>query len=139
MRLREFLNRLNEDAGGDGDAGHESQGGRSSNRRAPLDNYAKAAIPGLTTVPDWPGHYYSMYRMGIHLASSPVNPDTKEGPFSNDMVFSTYTNAEEDMIKHSAKKLGVKLKTLSSQKSTEANDTNVSSPIAKVKRNKHGI
>lgn len=143
MRLREFLRNLNENAEGISSSGDGSlDTGAQSKRvgtRKPVHDHHEAAIPGLTTIPDWPGHYYSMYRLGVHLAGSPHNPNEHQGPFANEMVFTTFTDVEEEMIKHSAKEMKVKLKTLSSKKSSETDDTHTTSPIAKVKRNKYGI
>ena len=142
MRLREFFNKLNEDAatdvpGTDGSGTHP--GSKSRTHRGKIHHHHATAIPGLTTIPDWPGQYYNMYRMGVHLAGSPENPNDDHGPFANEMVFTTFTDVEEDMIKHSAKELGVKLNVLSSMDSVETDGTNTTSPISKPKRNKYGI
>ena len=142
MRLREFLKNLNENAEAGGtDSGSVDTGAQSkkSGVRGKIHDHHEASIPGVKTIPDWPGHYYSMYRLGVHLAGSPHNPNEHQGPFSNEMTFTTYTDVEEEMIKHSAKEMKVKLKTLSSKKSLEPDDTQTASPIAKVKRNRYGI
>lgn len=147
MRLRELFKRLDESDAGNGatvdstpgDNGSSTQGGTKRGTRGTLHHHHATAIPGLTTVPDWPGQYYNMYRMGVHMAGSPENPSSDEGVFANEMVFTTYTDGEAEILKHSAKELGVKLKVLSSRDSVETDFTNVNSPVASVKRNKYGI
>jgi hypothetical protein len=146
MRLREFLNKLNEDGSAGisssaDDTGSVDTGAQSGKKkgRGKVHSHHAAAIKGLTTIPDWPGYYYNMYRLGVHLAGSPENPNEEKGAFANEMVFTTYTDVEEKMLKHSAKEMGVNLLTLSSNKSKETDDTNKSSPVAKRKPNKYGI
>jgi len=146
MRLREFFNKLNEGSDGistsdsDVDGSGTAQGGKKRSKgRGKIHDHHQAAIPGLTTIPDWPGMYYNMYRLGVHLAGSPENPNDNAGPFRNEMTFTTYTDIEEEMVKHSAKEMGVKLNVLSSKDSIETADTNTTSPVATPKRNKYGI
>jgi len=149
MRLREFFTKLNEDSTGAYDASDDSSSGgqatqgdtkkRSSGTRGSVHPHHSSAIKGMQTIPDWPGIYYKMYRLGVHLAGSPDNPPDHEGAFSNEMMFTTYTEEEQDMLNHSAKEMGVKLKALSSNKSREPEETNTTSPINKPKRNKYGV
>ena len=145
MRAKEFLRRLNESdggAGGDtnpGDDGSSTQGSQKKGSRGQLHHHHSTAIPGLTTISDWPGWYYNMYRLGVHLAGSPNNPPAEEGAFANEMTFVTLTDAEEEMIKHSAKEMGVKLNVMSGRESIETDNTNTKSTVAKIKKNKYGI
>lgn len=144
MRLREFFTKLNEDSGVESAAdevqGTSTQGDKKQRSgRGKVHDHHSSAIKGLQTIPDWPGQYYNMYRMGVHMAGSPENPSDDHGAFSNEMVFTTYTDIEQDMINHSAKQLGVKLKALSSNKSSEPEETNVQSPVAKRRPNQYGV
>jgi len=139
MRLREFFSKLNEDSDAPGSDGSSTQPGGKSGNRGKLHHHHATAIPGMSTIPDWPGQYYNMYRLGVHLAGSPENPNDKKGPFANEMVFTTYTDEEAEILKHSAKEMGVKIKPLSSKDSVETDGVNTTSPVAKVKRNKYGI
>ena len=93
----------------------------------------------MTTITDWPGWYYNMYRMGVHLAGSPDNPPAEKGAFANEMTFVTFTPEEEEMLKHSSKEMGVKLNVMSGKESIETDFTNKTSPVAKPKKNKYGI
>lgn len=144
MRLREVFQKLNENAGisaSADDVGNTDTGAQSKphGKRGKVHDHHEAAIKGLKTIPDWPGYYYNMYRLGVHLAGSPENPNDDVGPFRNEMTFTTYTDVEEKMLNHSAKEMGVKLKALSSNKSSEPDDTNTASPVATRKRNKYGV
>lgn len=141
MRLREFFNKLNESDDMPGDDGSSTQPDRkrSGSHRGQVHDHHSSAIKGMQTITDWPGMYYKMYRMGVHLAGSPENPPDHEGAFSNEMMFTTYTAEEQEMLDHSAKEMGVNLKSLSSDKSKEPDETNTVSPIAKPKRNKYGV
>jgi len=142
MRLREVFSKLYEDSGSDSSSDSSTDvknTGSVKGKRGSIHDHHEAAIPGLKTVPDWPGWYYPMYRMGIHLAGSPNNQPNEAGPFKNEMVFTTFTDAEEKMLKHSAKEMGVKLKTISGNKSKEPTDTNTASPVANTKRNRFGV
>ena len=144
MRLREFFTKLNEDAGVDSvdDAvqGTSTQGDtKKRSGRGKVHDHHAAAIKGLQTIPEWPGQYYNMYRLGVHMAGSPENPSDDHGAFSNEMVMTAYTDVEQDMINHSAKELGVKIKALSSDKSQEPEETNTVSPIAKRRPNQYGV
>jgi hypothetical protein len=147
MRAREFLRVINEDTGGDqgssdspGSDGASTQGDSTAHSaRGKVHHYHDTAIPGLTSIPDWPSQYYNMYRMGVHMAGSPENPSNDHGVFSNEMVMTAYTDGEADIINHSAKELGVKLKALSSKHSVETDHTNTVSTVAKPKRNQYGV
>jgi len=96
-------------------------------------------IPSLSTVPDLPGMYYGMYRMGVHMAGSPENASQQHGPTANFMVTTAYTDEDAKIINHSAKSMGMKVKAITSKGSKEPNGTNTNSTVAKPKRNKYGV
>jgi hypothetical protein len=138
MKLRELF--LKEDTGDD--TGFDSgthPGHKHNGKRDAINPDHEAAIPGLVTIPDWPGQYYNMYRLGVHMAGSPHNPSEHEGVANNEMVITQYTDVDTEIINHSAKALGVKVKALTKKGSVEPKGINVASPVAKPKRNKYGI
>ena len=96
-------------------------------------------IPSLSTVPELAGMYYGMYRMGVHMAGSPENDPHEHGPTANHMVTAAYTDEEADIINHSAKSMGMKVKAVTSKGSKEAPGTNTKSTVATPKRNKYGV
>lgn len=131
MRVTEILNEA-------GDADNNSPG-KLKGKRAKLHPNHDAAIPSMRTLPDMAGMYYSMYRFGTHMAGSPDNPNHKEGPTANEMVTTAYTDADADIVNHTAKAMGMKIKGISSKGSKEVKDTNSVSTVAKIKRNKYGV
>ena len=96
-------------------------------------------IPSLSTVPELAGAYYGMYRFGVHMAGSPTNAPHEHGPTANHMVTAAYTDAEADIINHSAKSMKMKVKAVTSKGSKEVPGTNVKSTVATPKKNKYGI
>lgn len=96
-------------------------------------------IPSLSTIPDLPGMYYGMYRLGVHMAGSPENDLHKHGPTANFMVTAAYTDEDAAIVNHSAKSMGMKVKAVTSKGSHEAPGTNTKSAVATPKKNKYGI
>ena len=138
MRAKEFVI-LKEDDGGVTDATGTHPGHVHNGKRNKIHDYHSTAIPGMVSIPDWPGHYYDMYRLGVHMAGSPHNDLEHQGFAANEMVLTQFTDVDTDMINHSAKALGVKLKAITKKGSQEVKDTNTTSTVAKPKRNKYGI
>jgi hypothetical protein len=138
MRAKEFVILKEDDSGVvDGSGTHPGQVHNGKRNKIHADH--EAAIPGMVSIPDWPGHYYDMYRLGVHMAGSPHNKSEHQGFSSNEMVMTQFTDVDTDMINHSAKAMGVKVKAISSQGSREPKETNKISTVAKPKRNKYGI
>jgi hypothetical protein len=138
MRAKEFVI-LKEDDGGVSDANGTHPGHVHNGKRNKIHPNHEAAIPGMVTIPDWPGHYYDMYRLGVHMAGSPHNKSEHQGFAANEMVLTQFTDVDTEMINHSAKALGVKLKAITKKGSNETPETNTTSTVAKPKRNKYGI
>lgn len=125
MRAKEFIREEAEAV----DAG-TSIGTGSVKSKTKLNKIHHDAIPGLKTAKDLPSHYYDMYRLGVHMAGSPA--DQKMDPRSavaNQMAMLAYTPAEAEIIKKSAKEMGINLSTLSDAPSSELSDTNTKSPV----------
>jgi hypothetical protein len=129
MRLRELLE--NSDASG--------TGGKTKGKTT-VDKSHKDAIPGLKRHKDTGSHYYDMYRMGVHMAGSPGNQDA-DAALSTGNEFATiaYTDADEEIIKKSAKAMGWKGRPMTSKGSKESSDIHKQSVIPAKKTNKYGV
>jgi len=81
---------------------------------------------------------YMTYRFGMGMADhTTFHPN---GPAKNSAVIVQYSDAEEEIVKATEKKLGKFGKQkLADRGSDEAPGTNTQSPVAKRKKNKHGI
>ena len=105
-----------------------------------VHNHYSAAIKGFQT---YPGKhtYYDMYRFGVDMAGSPDDTTDFEqaSPVANQLATLAYTDADQQIINKSSKKMGMKGKQLTSKDSIEHNDVHSVSPVAKIKRNKYGI
>lgn len=139
MRAKEFIILREADDTGVADGSGTHPGHKHHGKRDQINLDHKDAIPGLATIPDWPGQYYNMYRLGVHMAGSPHNKSEHHGMASNEMVLTQYTDVDSEMINHSAKELGVKIKALSPKGSSEPKGTNTKSTTATPKKNKYGV
>jgi hypothetical protein len=131
---------LNEDAGGDDNSSSPNQGNKGGKRGQMHSNHT-SAIKGMTTYPEYPGYYYNMYRFGVNMAGN-LHPDhdmSQHGANANDMITLAYSEADKEIIEKSMQNMGVKGKVITSDESSEPEDTNTASPIANKKRNKYGV
>jgi hypothetical protein len=139
MRAKEFV--LKEDSGGD--TGIDAYGGggeKNGGSKGNLHPHHKAAIKGWNTIPELPGWYYNMYRLGVHMAGSPEDQEMpKQSASANQMSLYAYTDAEQKIIDKSKKELGYKGNKLTSNRSEEPADTQKISPVAKPRKNQYGI
>ena len=102
---------------------------------------AKNALPNLQSFPhlDNNANPYLAYRFGIELAGAPdVDADQRAGTGS-DFVTIGYSDADDEIIAHAAKKFGLKRKTHGGKGSKELDSASTASPVAKPKRNKYGV
>ena len=91
---------------------------------------ARAAMPNATVWPELDNSSpYHAFRFGVALAGSPDKVYPKDGPTGQKMVTVAYTQAEQDILKHTAKKMGFKPKHISKPPSEETGDVNKSSPV----------
>ena len=111
----------------------------------PIHGHHKAAIKNATTFPSMnqsTGSAYMGYRMGVALAGAPDYP-TKQAAdnwIGGDPLLSPYTDEENEMINAAAKQVGGgKRQTWSNNRSLETADTNKTSAVAKIKKNKYGV
>ena len=138
MRAKEFII-LKEDDSGTVDGTGNHPGHVHNGKRNKIHDHHEAVIPGMVSIPDWPGHYYDMYRLGVHMAGSPHNASEHQGYAANEMVLTQFTEVDTDMINHSAKALGVKLKAITKKGSQEPKETNTTSIVAQKKKNRYGV
>jgi hypothetical protein len=107
--------------------------------------HQKAAIRNATTYPQQnmsTGSSYLNYRMGIALAGAPDYPTKQSADnwIGGDPLFAPYSDEENDMLDAAAKQVGGgKRQTWSNDRSLETADTNKTSAVAKIKKNKYGI
>jgi hypothetical protein len=97
-----------------------------------LDPVYQASLNGAMTFPSM-DQYYEMYRFSVLTASSDAS-----GGFAVDAtnvlrdhpMTAAYSEAEQEMIKQSAKKLGKEVKELTRPGTSEPDDTHKESPVA---------
>jgi len=98
-----------------------------------LDNFsdsARAAMPNATVWPELDNSSpYHAFRFGVALAGSPDKIYPKDGPTGQKMVTVAYTQAEQDILKHTGKKMGFKGKHISNPPSEETTDVSSISPV----------
>lgn len=106
-----------------------------------LKQSAKRALPGLKLWPDLDNGNvpYLQYRFGIALAGSPDLSTPPVGPVAGQLVTTSYTDAEEEIIAGAAKEMGVKPVKKTDMKSNELENVNKVSPVAPKKKNKYGV
>jgi hypothetical protein len=132
MRAHQFVK--------EGSAGKVGKGGTT-----PIDNEKKSAMRNATTIPGLnmsTGSMYKNYRMGIALAGAPDYPTkmAADNWIGGDPLISSYTQEEYDMVKAAALQVGAgTIENWTGKRSEEMADTNKTSAVAKVKRNKYGI
>jgi len=79
---------------------------------------------------------YQVYRFGIAMANHEQPP---YGPAGQHAVISAYTPEEEEIIRAAEKHTGHRGRLLADRGSKEPRTTETQSPVAKLKRNRHGV
>jgi len=88
--------------------------------------------------PTMPGNNaYLAYRFGLSMANHKIKH--KEGPVGQHAVIVAYTPEEEEIIRAGERATGHKKKLAADRGSSEPNDTNLVSPVAKPRRNRWGV
>lgn len=80
---------------------------------------------------------YAVYRFGMAMADHTIN--YADGPTSNSAVIVAYTPEEEEIIKGGSRQTGHKGKIVAARGSNEPQSTDTQSPVARPKRNRHGV
>lgn len=100
-----------------------------------LDPAQSSAIKGAISMPDISqnkqgGSPYAQWRFGIAMAGSPDYPTPPAGATAGDPLLATYTDVELEIINKAAKMIGAgEVKQITSNRSEEAQGTNISSPV----------
>ena len=88
--------------------------------------------------PDYPSSSpYKIYRFSTQMADHTTNQTY--GAAANLGVTVAYSDADEEIIQATEKRLGTRSERLSTDKSHEMPDTNKKSPVAQKKKNKYGV
>jgi len=98
---------------------------------------AKSALNKLVTMPDMDG-FYEYYRFMNMTAGEPDQKVPATGKLRDNPAALPYTEIEMDMVTKSAKRMGKTVMPLT-PKGHQEPGANVKSPVATIKRNKHGI
>lgn len=100
-----------------------------------MDKSAVSAIKGAISMPDISlnkqgGSPYAQWRFGIAMAGAPDYPTSPSGATAGDPLLATYTDADLAIINSAAKMVGAgEIVKLTDNRSTEAPNTNKSSPV----------
>lgn len=101
-----------------------------------LPRTTASAMKGAISMPDISqvkqgGSPYAQWRFGIAMAGSPDFPTEPAGAFAGDPLLATYTDVDLEIINKAAQMIGAgEVKKLTDNRSTEADDTNVASPVS---------
>lgn len=97
-----------------------------------------STMPLSKHYPDMPSSDpYLAYRFGVAMADHTIN--YVEGPSAQHAVVVAYTPEEEQIIQGGERQTGHRGLTLTDRGSNEPNSTNVTSPVAKSRRNRYGV
>lgn len=112
-----------------------------SAKKKKLRKSARAAIPGMRTIPALNNNNdpYLAYRFGVALATSPDGDMDKETDIGSNFTMIDYSEADGNIRNHAEKVMGVKSKKETSNGSSELDVINKTSPVAKKKTNKYGV
>jgi hypothetical protein len=80
---------------------------------------------------------YAVYRFGMAMADHTIN--YANGPTGNSAVIVAYTPEEEEIIRGGTRQTGHKGKIVADKGSNEPQSTDTHSPVARPKRNRHGV
>lgn len=134
MKVREII------AENTSGAGYKTKG-----KMKPMDPTTKAAMMNGSTLPGLNqahGSAYTGYRFGLALAGAPNYPTKMDADswLGGDPLISTYTPEEFEMVKAAALQVGAgTIENWTGDRSKEMADTQKTSPVAKIKKNKYGV
>ncbi len=97
-----------------------------------------STMPTTFTYPEMPSaDPYKVYRFAMAMANHELKH--LEGPTSRNAVIVAYSKGEEEIIKAAEKRTGHKSEMVADRKSHEPDNTNITSPVAKPKKNRYGV
>ena len=134
MKIKEIIS--------ESETGNTDASGRAGKigKSGKMHDHFKSSIKGMHTYPG-PHTYYDMYRFGVDMAGSPDDEHNYDpaSPVANQLVTLSYSDEDQKIIDKSKKKMGLTSKQLTPNDSKEPSNTNNTSPVANVKRNKYGV
>lgn len=97
----------------------------------------KATTQSVSNISSYPyldnnNHPYLAYRFGVALAKSPNDLNNQEGPIGSEFTTIGYSDADNEIINHARKEFGITQRVHSTKGSVELDNTNTTSPVAKV-------
>jgi hypothetical protein len=99
---------------------------------------AKSALNGMVTMPDMDG-FYEFYRFMTMTAGEPDYKIPPAGKLRDKPTSLPYTDVEMAMVTKSAGRMGKTVVRLTPKGNQEPKDNHIMSPVASIKRNKHGV
>ena len=108
-----------------------------SEDRNNLPPNAKTAMNRMVVMPDM-DMFYEYYRFMTMTAGEPEEKIPATGVLRDSPAALPYSEAEMTMINNAAKRMGRTVKDIS-KKGGESKETNNTSPVASIKKNKHGV
>ena len=103
-------------------------------------SFSKRKSGPMTTTYDFPtmpsSDAYQAYRFGVAMANHKEPP---YGPTEQHAVISAYTPEDEEIIHAAERATGHKGRLVADQGSDEPQSTDTRSPVARPKRNRHGV
>jgi hypothetical protein len=108
---------------------------------AKINKDAHGATPDMQTWPELDNNNspYAAYRFGVAMAGAPDMKTDKRGPIGGRFTTIGYTDADDEILKAAAKEMGVSAEKETTPGSTERDDVNTASPVAKKKKNRYGV
>ena len=94
----------------------------------------KGTSNGISNLQSYPkldnnANPYLAYRFGMELAGSPDVDMEQRGPIGSEFTTIGYSDADQEIIDHAAKKFGLKRKTHGGKGSVELDAINTTSPM----------
>lgn len=107
----------------------------------PLRKSVKASISSLrkNTYLDNNNNPYLAYRMAVAMAGSPESTMDQEGPLGSNFVTLDYTEGEAEIRRSAEKLMGAPSQAVTGKGSEESDNVNSLSPVAHIKKNRHGV
>ena len=104
-----------------------------------LKQHQKDAIPNGDVYPDSNNNFYTLYRLGLAMATAPDSTVEKDGVLGLNIATIAYSDADQKIIDCATKNLGLKPEAFAKGPSKEHDSIHKQSPVPTKKKNKYGI
>lgn len=113
----------------------------ASKKRTPMRKNNTESMPSMSVydVLDNNNHPYMAYRFGVALAGSPETACNPSGPLGSAFSMIDFSEGDAEIRKGAEKAIGVKSSRNTGKGSKELDSVHKVSPVAKPKRNQHGV